>query len=1072
MSLTLYTGNRMEVLASAFAELVGKRPLRSPFSREVVLVQSRGMQRWLSMQLAARFGVWANGSFPFPNAFIAELFGLLDLEHADSSPFSKETMRWRIMRLLPLLAGKPGFGPIHAYLADDPDALKRFQLSGKIADTFDQYTLFRPELLAAWELGANNPADDWQPDLWRALVAGSRGRHRGSLKAEFCQRMRHGERPDTLPERISLFGISYMPPFHLDILSAVARATEVHLFLLSPTMEYWGDIVSGKALARMPSAERALRTEGNPLLASLGRSGRDFSEMVLDMPDVTEAEGELYADPGGDTLLHALQRDLLLLSGSGEEDDGRLPIDPRDRSVQIHSCHSPLREVEVLHDNLLELLATVPGLSPREIVVMTPDIETYAPYIASVFGSTCDGTPRIPFSIADRRLVHDGEIAGALLKLLAICGTRCTAPALFDLLSAPPVQRRFGLDDEELSTVRTWIEKTRIRWGLDEQERDRHHLPAYRENSWRAGLDRLLLGYAMPCEGEPVDGILPYDVAESDAAASLGKFASFVDAVGSFLATMERPASPEAWKERFLGMMDGFIMADDESERELAKVIETIDGFGEAAVQSGLDEELTAQVMTSWFRSRLEQEERGFGFMTGGITFCAMLPMRSIPFRVVAMIGMNDGAFPRQQQPPGFDLISKFPRRGDRSVRGDDRYLFLESILSARDVLYLSYVGQNVRDNSAIPPSVLVSELLDAVRRRFSVSGPEDPAGHLLLLHRLQGFNPAYFTPGSKLFSYSKENFDALSVKREERESVPFIAKPLAPAPDELKQVTLDRLVRFYANPAAFFLEERLGMKIGAGIAPLEEREPFGISGLDAYLMRQELLDRMLGAGNPRSMLTHFRNRGLLPPAQHGERLFEELFNEADELAEKVRKQLAVSGMPQKVRLDFTIEGFLITGAIDRDKQGGQLFYRCATMKETDRIRVWIAHLASAAAPGAPPGAETLLVMNDRSLRYAPIPEAAGLLGELLRHYWRGLSAPLHFFPKASTAWSAKFGKGDEERLSAALKAWNDGYDNRPGEGSDPAYRQCFGELPPFGREFREIADHLLRPMITNGGKP
>lgn len=1072
MSLTLYTGNRMEVLASAFAELVAKRPLGSPFSREVVLVQSRGMQRWLSMQLAARFGVWANGSFPFPNAFISGLFGLLGLEHADSASFSKESMRWRIMRLLPLLADKPGFGPIQAYIADDPDALKRFQLSGKIADTFDQYTIFRPELLAAWELGGNEPDDDWQPHLWRALVAGSRGRHRGSLKEEFCQRMKHGERPDALPERISLFGISYMPPFHLDMLSAVARVTEVHLFLLSPTMEYWGDIVSRKALARMPATERSLRTEGNPLLASLGRSGRDFSEMVLDMADVTEAEGELYADPGEDTLLHALQRDLLRLTGSGEEENGRLPIDPRDRSVQIHSCHSPLREVEVLHDNLMELFATLPGLSPKEIVVMTPDIETYAPYITSVFGSGCDGPPRLPFSIADRRLMHDGEVAAAILKLLALHGTRRTAPALFDLLSSPPVQRRFGLDDEELSTIRTWIEKTRIRWGLDEHERDRHHLPAYRENSWRAGLDRLLLGYAMPCEGELVDGILPYDIAESDAAASLGKFASFVDAIGSFLASLERPASPEAWKERFLGMLDGFIKPDDESGRELAKVIEAIDGFGKATMESGLDEELPAQVMISWFRSRLEQEERGIGFMTGGITFCAMLPMRSIPFRVVAMIGMNDGAFPRQQQPPGFDLISKFPRRGDRSVRGDDRYLFLESILSARDVLYLSHVGQSVRDNGAIPPSVLVSELLDAVGRRFSVSGPEDPAEHLLVTHRLQGFNPAYFTPGSKLFSYSKENFDALSVKREGNKEVPFIAKPLPPPPDELKQVTLDRLIRFYANPAAFFLEERLGMKIGAGIAPLEEREPFGISGLDAYLMRQELLERMLGAGDPESMLTQFRNRGLLPPAEHGELLFAELFNEADTLAEKVRQQLSVAGMPEKVRLELTIDGFLITGALNRYNQGGQLFYRSASMKETDRIRAWIAHLASTAAPGAPVGAETLLVMNDRSLRYAPVPEAAGLLAELLRHYWQGLSAPLHFFPKASTAWAAKSGKGDEERLSAALKAWNDGYDNRPGEGADPAYRRCFGELPPFGREFREIADHLLSPMITNGGKP
>lgn len=1071
MSLRLYTSNRMEVLASAFAELLGAHPLRSPFAREVVLVQSRGMQRWLSMQLASRFGVWANGAFPFPNAFITDLFKLLGLEHADSTSFTKEAMRWRLMRLLPLMADEPGFGAIRSYLSDDPDALKRFQLSGKIADTFDQYTIFRPELLAAWELGGNEPADDWQPGLWRAMAASSHGRHRGSLKEEFCTRVARGERPESLPERISLFGISYMPPFHLDMLAAAARMTGVHLFLLSPTKEYWGDIVSRKAIARLPEADRPLRTEGNPLLASLGKSGRDFSEMVLDMADVEEAEGELYADPGRASLLHALQSDILQLSGCGEGDEERLPIAPDDRSVQIHSCHSPLREAEVLRDNLLELLATVPGLSPREIVVMTPDIETYAPYITSVFGSATDGTPQLPFSIADRMLLHDGEVASALLKLLALYGTRCTAPALFDLCSSPPVRRNFGLDEEELSTIRTWIDKTRIRWGLDERERGRFNLPAYRQNSWRAGLDRLLLGYAMPDEGELVDGILPYDIAESDTAATLGKFASFVDAVESHLATLERPAKPEAWRERLLAIIEAFIKPDDTSEHELAKVIEAIDDFGKSAAESGLDEELPAPVMISWFRGRLEQEERGLGFMTGGITFCAMLPMRSIPFRVVAMIGMNDGSFPRQHQPSSFDLISGLPRRGDRSVRDDDRYLFLESLLSARDVLYLSYVGQNVRDNSAIPPSVLVSELIDAVRRRFSGPGSGDPAGHLLVSHKLQGFSPAYFTPGSKLFSYSKENFDALSGTRMGTGNAPFIVQPLSPPPDELKQVPLDRLIRFYANPAAFFLEERLGMKIGSVVAPLEEREPFGLTGLDAYLMRQELLERMLGAGDSRCLLEHFRNRGLLPPAQHGERLFEELFEEAGALAEKVLQHLSGGGHPEQIGLDLEIEGFRLTGSIDRRTPGGQLFYRCATMKETDRIRTWIAHLALSALPGSCPGEETLLVMNDRSLRYAPVDEAAGLLGELLRHYWMGLSAPLHFFPKASTAWSSKFGKDEEERLSAAMHAWNEGYGNRPGEGSDPAYRRCFGDLPPFGDEFRKIADCLLLPMHSHGGK-
>ena len=1074
MPFKLYTSNRMESLASAFAELVAERPLASPFTPEVVVVQSRGMQRWLSMQLAVRSGIWANGYFPFPNSFVSGLFGMLGLAGADSRPFSKDSMRWSIMRLLPLMAENRSFAPIRSYLSDDPYGLKRFQLAGRIADTFDQYTIFRPEMLAGWEQEVGDASDGWQPVLWQALVSEAAGLHRGTLKAEFCSRLPEAARPGLFPERVSLFGISYLPPFHLEMLSAVSRSIEVNLFLLSPTREYWGDIVSRKALAGMLPEERLLRTEGNPLLASLGRSGRYFFEMVLDIPDLSEGDGELYVDPGDGTLLHALQSDMLNLSGTGGGEEGRLSIDPEDSSVRVSSCHSPLREVEVLHDNLLDLLATVSGLTPRDIVVMTPDIETYAPYITTVFGSKAEGVPYLPFSIADRRMLNEGEVASALFKLFELYGSRCTAPAVFDLLSSPPVSRRFGLDGAELDLIRGWIEKTRIRWGIDERDRMMQHLPPYRENSWRAGLDRLLLGYAMPDEGVLVDGVLPFDGVEGDGADTLGRFVGFVDALDSFLVSLDRPAAPDAWRERFAAMLEQFIKADDDSERELAKVHQAIDDFAEAASASKFEEELSAQVAIAWFRLRLEEEERGLGFMTGGITFCAMLPMRSIPFRVVAMIGMNDGSFPRQQHPPGFDLISSAPRRGDRSLRGDDRYMFLESILSARDVLYLSYVGQSVKDNSAIPPSVLVSELLDAIRRRFVVAGAGDAdiVAHLVSEHRLQAFNPAYFNGDPRLFSYSRENMLALSGSRHRLPRPAFIDQPLPPPPEESRLVSLERLSRFFDNPAAFFLEERLGMRGYRGVAPLEEREAFGLSGLDAYAMRQELFSTIMAGGDPQGMLPVFRSRGLLPPAHHGEMVFHELVGEVALFVDEVRKYEPSGGLRERFELQLDIEGFTLTGAVDRAPDGGQLFARCAYMKETDRIRAWISHLALNAAAAKAPGCDTLLVMRDESLRYGTVEDASALLGELLRCYWRGLSEPLPFFPKSSMAWSKRSGKGDEERLAASLKAWDEGYGERPGEGSDPAYLRCFGEEPPFGETFREVADLLLRPMIEHGGKP
>ena len=1067
MPLNLYTSNRMEVLVDTLAAAL-REPLASPFQQEVIVVQSRGMQRWLSMELASRFGVWANGHYPFPNAMVQELFRMLFPAMPDTSSFVPEVMSWRIMRLLPELLGTEPFGTLRRYLSDDPDGLKLFQLSEKIADTFDQYTLYRPEMLSGWEAGElQPPGDEWQPILWQKLAEGN-GMHRGKLKELFCRQLSPlSPGVKEMPERITLFGISYLPKFHLDMLSAVAKVTEVNLFLLSPTREYWGDILSRKAIVRLPEDERALRTEGNPLLASLGRIGRDFSDMIIDISDSAFHQDERYEDPGEECLLHGLQSDILNLSGTGEERELR-PHDPLDRSVRIHSCHSPLREIEVLYDNILAMLEEYPDLTPRDIVVMTPDIESYSPYISTVFGAGGNGAG-LHYSIADRRMMHEGEIAAAVLKLLALPGSRLAASELFDLLASPPVSRRFLVESDELDLIRLWIEKTGIRWGMDEGDRTARHLPAYRENSWKAGLDRLLLGYAMPDENQLFNGILPYDDLAGSSAETLGKFAEFVTAIESFVKSFERIRSLDEWRTRFQALLADFILPSDSSEREFATIAALAEELGEVAVKAEYTGEVTPAVMLSWLRARLEQQEQGLGFMTGGITFCAMLPMRSIPFRVVVLIGMNDSAFPRQSRAPGFDLIAREPQKGDRSLRNEDRYLFLESILSARDLLYISYVGQSIKDNSELPPSVLVSELLDAVRRGFSLPHKKDTVeNYLVVHHRLQAFNRAYYSASSPLFSYSAENYHALVEKeRPAAPSRPFMSAPLAEPPVELKSVSLQQLLRFYDNPAGFFLEQRLGIRLEGTVEPLEDREPFAVQGLELYSLKQELLEVVLQGGEPQELLPLYRSQGVLPPARHGELLFRKILDEVQEFAATVQEKTFNNRPLAPLEIDLQLGEFRLTGQLGRVWPQNLLHYRLAKMKMKDQMRGWIEHLVlnTAEQPGYP--RESCLVMIDDTKNYAPVADAAGHLEHLLKRYWQGLSMPLRFFPRSSLAFATK------EDLDAARKVWRDDtFNNRPGEGSDPAIQRCFGSVEPFDGEFCSLAVELLKPMLASLNLP
>jgi exodeoxyribonuclease V gamma subunit len=1063
MPLNIYTSNRMENLVSALAGVLG-RPLSSPLAPEVIVMQSKGMQRWLAMELAGRFGVWANCDYPFPNAMVWRLFGQLLPDIPQSSPFSSEVMTWRIMGLLPSFLEKEAFAPLRRYLEGERQNLKRFQLAEKIADSFDQYTLFRPDMLLAWEAGEWRDQEEWQALLWRELAREGEGRHRGRLKQDYCRAAESaGAVESSLPERIALFGISYLPTYHMEVLAATARFTEVNLFLLSPTREYWSDIVSSRTMARMTAAERSLRCEGNPLLASLGKLGRDFSETALQIGDLALVQEDLYQEPGDDTLLHAIQSQILNLTGTGEG-GVRRPINDDDCSIQIHSCHSPLREIEALHDNILDLLERDAALEPRHILVMTPDIESYAPYVATVFGGERDPGRKIPYSIADRSLAREGDVATLFLRLLDLPGSRLTVVQLLDILELEPVRVRFGLSGDELEEIRRWLGETRVAWGLDEQDRLRMGLPSYRENSWRAGLDRLLLGYAMPEEGVLFNGLLPFDDMEGSAPQTLGKLVDFVDMVAELAESLAKPRTLEGWAGRFRAMLADFMAGDDRTARELDTVGAVLTSMAELGRDSCFGEEVDLAVIRSWLASRLQQEQKGLGFMTGGVTFCAMLPMRSIPFRVVALIGMSDGAFPRQSRPPGFDLIAATPRRGDRSLRDEDRYLFLEAILSARECLYMSYVGQSIRDNSRIPPSVLLSEFMDAIAREFEPGNGVSLEDRLVTRHRLQAFSREYFRQGARLFSYSRENFAAVE---ETCGGSPlpggFMGAPLAEAADELRDITLARLIAFYKNPARFFLENRLGIRLGEVAGPLEEREPFAVEGLDSYSLKQELVAKTLEGADPADLFSLARGRGVLPPGRHGRLLFDEAAEAARSFVRDVRGQMGEGASLAPLDFNLPLAGFRLTGRLDGIWPERMVSYRCAKVKAKDLLQVWLEHLLlNALQPEGRPR-ETVLVMTDGATSFRPVEGAAVILTTLLELYWQGLRLPLRFFPDSSMGYAHKL----EWKLERAIRAWEGGFKIK-GEGEDPAFRLCFGGSSPFDDEFQRIARSVLEPLITH----
>jgi exodeoxyribonuclease V gamma subunit len=561
----VHQSNRLEILTDRLAELL-RQPLRLPLAQEIIVTQSNGMARWLALRLADRLGVCANLSFQFPATFLWEMSRAVLRYLPPTSAFEKPVLTWRLMTLLRNMEDAPRFAEPRAYLGTGDDDFRRYELAVRLADCFDQYLIYRPDWIEKWEAGQD---DHWQAELWRRLGHSGEA-HRVQVQHRFRIALDHGEvNRRRLPERVAIVGIAALPPLYLELLAGLARYLDVHLFLLNPCQEYWGDILAERDLARLGEdidPEEAYLTVGNPLLASLGKQGRDFIDGLQAYP---RAETDDFTEPVGTNLLQQVQADILHLRDRGSDDCPLLLLQPADRSVQVHVCHGPMREVEVLHDQLLALFEAHRDVRPSDVIVMAPDIAAYGPLIEAVF-DTVSADRRIPFSIADQGLQTENPLVEVFFQLLDLGGGRFDAVQVLSLLEPSAVRRRFGLSEDDLTRVRRWVRETGIRWGIDAGIKSLWQLPATAEHTWRAGLDRLLLGYALPGEGRNLyGGILPYDEVEGGDAQALGGLYGFTETLFGLDARLRERRPLTDWVTALHAVLEQFFDPRDREENEL-----------------------------------------------------------------------------------------------------------------------------------------------------------------------------------------------------------------------------------------------------------------------------------------------------------------------------------------------------------------------------------------------------------------------------------------------------------------------------------------------------------------------
>jgi exodeoxyribonuclease V gamma subunit len=1106
--LHIYTSNRLERLLDYLA-VVCQQPLTSLLAPEIIIVPSVGIGRWLSFQLADKQGIVANVDFAMPANFIWQVAKRCWPNLPSVSVFSPAALQWKLWALFQSGATLPELATIRQYILNERgqvDANLCLELAEQLATLFNQYLVFRPQWLQAWEADSLQNLGEheaWQAALWRELLASeasnvllNQPKHRAEVMSELIVQLS----PAILPERISLFGIATLPPAYVQFFQAVSSHCDVVFFTLNPCAVYWAD-----QLKRLPKVDT---DSGHPLLRHFGQQGREFFNLLLENP-AFEANDSFVAaldEQRPANTLGILQDDILNL----------LPPSPcpRDDSIEIHRAHTPERELHILKNRLLALFNDNPTLNPADVAVLMPNLNDYAPLIDSVFGKSNDAA-NLPYSVADRANLSTSPLLVAFTRLLDLVNSRFEVDAVLALLECEALLAHFQLERADVAYLETWVQSAQIRWG-----RDAAHQASYASensttaqdplglNSWRWGLDRLLLGHLLPVElatfggnvepyaHEPlVAGYLPAGALRRDSLHILGRFITFYDTLCNWSLQWQHPASLSDWRERLTTTLTLFfsLSPSDTEDQGLSLIQSAITQMEsiQQTVQLGATP-IPFSVIKKSLTQALNQNSEA-GFLTGRLTFCSMVPMRSLPFKVLCLIGLNEGALPRTDSPLSFDLMAAHPQLGDRSRRMDDRYLFLEALLSARVRLYFSYVGRDMRSNEVLPPSVLLSQTLDTLALMWGVT-PES----LVQDHPLQVFSANNYP--NPINPKHAPNYDALhaeALKHVHRARQQATAPAVFFSEQIAKIATLSATVvanvvpfedfkHFWCNGAPFWLRK---LKIStlnqpADLNPLPPMNAPNL--LDKIDLDQQILtNKAFGSA---SLLA----TGLLPPAAIGRHWAETEQQLLQHFAANLPDWTHTPALPNEA-ITLSFGDISLTHTWENLHPEGFAIVTLHELWDTEKIQYWLEHLLLCASrpKGVAPLTHLFYLCNKGvkihalTLPELPAAEAKAELQRWVQHHQRGQTMPLPFFPKSSWAYASQFstnqrkGLPDDQAHASALSAARAKWDKKQRNSAAQPEKHKFanrvifrGRHPLQEADFAELAELLLPAVLAFASLP
>lgn len=1009
--INIYQSNKIDILI----DFILKTKKKKLFEKKIIIVQNKDIAEWFQIKIAEKTGISANFSFQQPIEFLINLFN--NKNSPNIKQHAKETqISWFILKIILDSLNKNEFKMLKNYIDKEKKIEKINKLSEHISKLFKEYLMYKPEWINIWEENKKiknlNNHQIWQKKIWILLINELKKNNFNKFyipqilkKITNLKNIFYNKK---IPKKIIIYGINYFPIFYFKIINKIQKYINIDIIHLNLFKNLKLNYFNKINLNNKKNKNTPLNIKNNNKNITkffFEKTIKKNTLIFLKLKKINKITN-LFKNFKKNSLLNNLKQEILNFKKNEKinykikppkKNSKKIKINKSDISLTFHSCNTKQTEIEVLYDYLLNLIKKDNKITPKDIIVMAPNISLYTSYINGVFGSI-PKKKRLPFQILDQNLINNNSTINAFIYLIKINKKKITTEKIFKLLEISELSEKFCIKNNQINLLKKWIHESGIRLNINNfnESKNKKYMM---QNTWSYGLNRIILGHIMNNKHETWNNILPYNQQEILSFKLIEKFLEFIKLIKKWNKILTKKKKITEWIPICKKLLNNFFCFNIKNQLILIFIIkkwkEMLNDGEKTKIKNKIPISVIYDKIKKYFKKKNENEK----FFSNNINFCSINKKRNIPFKIICLIGMNHSFYSNNELE--FNLIKK--NKNEKNIKYQNQYFFLENLILASNFYYISYIKNNIYDNYEKYPYIITEEIINYINHKFYIKknnisntkkNIRDIKKHIIKKHQ--------YTFIKKNIFYLNKNKKYYTKEEKQKKKKYLCITPIKQNKKKTNIIKLNELLFFYKNPIKYFFNKKLKTNFSINNRKILNKEIFELDKLDQLKFNKILLKLIIKKKTKKQIIKLFMSTGLFPIRNFGKIYIEEQIKNITPLTKKIKKILK-----KKINKSFSLKfnKTIIKGRLIKINSNSIIRYKPSILTINDGFSLWIEHLIFCSC--FKPCTSYYLGIKNSEWYFKKIDskEAKKYLKKIIIEYKKGINFPLILFQKSGWKW-------------------------------------------------------------------